>query len=693
MVSETRRDFLKFAGAATALSMLPPSIRAALTTPAASVTGTIQDVQHVVILMQENRSFDHYFGALRGVRGFDDPRPISLPNGKTVWNQPKTSTKNVLPFRLSTETTAAQCLADVDHSWKGSHTLWKDYNAWVKVKGDMCMGHFTRTDLPFYYALADAFTVCDGYYCSIFGPTNPNRLHLFSGTSGLAVGNSGTQSVNNADDGNWTADMSKDNPIFTGLGWKTYAERLQTAGVNWRVYQEYDNYGDNLLSSFAAFRKLDTASENYKRGRAWVPGSNAGNASASRGEYLIAEFAKDVRNDTLPQVSWIVPPYIMSEHPAATPAYGESLTSRLLEALVANPAVWAKTVFIINYDENGGFFDHVPAPLPALTSSLGKSTVDTSTENYNGVPVGLGVRVPMLVVSPWSKGGWVNSQVFDHTSVLRFLETRFGVAEPDIGAWRRTVTGDLSTAFDFANPNAAWPTLPDTGGNIANADQSCTLRAPAPPNKPSMPRQERGNRPARALPYSLHVNGRVDAATGRYWLDFSNDGVAGAGFNVYARNRTDGPWFYTLGPNTEVSDYWSAVQYSAGRYDLSAFGPNGFLRVFQGDLLKASAAGGADPEVQASYDAINDQLVLRFSNNGTGACTLTLRANFYSSAPPRIYALAAGASITDTWPLAASSHWYDLSITSDSDAGYMRRLAGHVETGAPSVSDPAIGAG
>ncbi|HEV8694194.1 MAG TPA: phospholipase C, phosphocholine-specific [Lysobacter sp.] len=693
MTSETRRDFLKFAGATAALSMLPPSIRAALTTPAASVTGTIQDVQHVVILMQENRSFDHYFGALRGVRGFDDPRPLSLPNGKTVWNQPKTSTKNVLPFRLSTETTAAQCLADIDHSWKGSHTLWKDYNVWVKTKGDMCMGHFTRTDLPFYYALADAFTVCDAYYCSIFGPTNPNRLHLFSGTSGLAVGNTGTQTVNNADDGNWTADMSKDSPTFTGLGWKTYAERLQAAGVNWRVYQEYDNYGDNLLQSFAAFRKLDTASENYKRGRAWVPGSTSANASASRGEYLIAEFAKDVRNDTLPQVSWIVPPYIMSEHPAATPAYGESLTARLLEALVANPAVWAKTVFIINYDENGGFFDHIPAPLPAISSSLGKSTVDTSAENYNGVPVGLGVRVPMLVVSPWSKGGWVNSQVFDHTSVLRFLEARFGIAESNIGPWRRAVTGDLSTAFDFVNPNAAWPTLPDTSSNITSADQTCQLRTPTAPNKPAMPRQEHGSRPARALPYTLHVHGRVEASSGRYWLDFANEGVAGAGFNIYSRNRTDGPWFYTLTPGTQLSDYWSAAQVTAGKYDLSAFGPNGFLRVFQGDLLKAAAPGGANPEVQASYDLINDQLTLRFTNSGTGACTLTLRPNFYSSASARTYALAAGATVTDIWPLAASSYWYDLSITSSSDTGYLRRLAGHVETGAPSVSDPAIGAG
>ena len=692
MVSDTRRDFLKFAGAAATLAMLPPSIRNALATPAARVTGTIQDVQHVVILMQENRSFDHYLGALRGVRGFDDPRPIALPNGDPVWRQPKSAGQAVLPFRLSTDSTASQCLADIDHSWKGSHARWKDYNAWIATKGPMCMGHFTRADLPYYYALADAFTVCDAYYCSHHGPTNPNRMHLFTGTSGMTVGDYGAQAVNNADDGNWTSDMSKDKASFVGHRWSTYAERLQNAGIGWRVYQEYDNYGDNSLQSFANFRNLDRNSELHRRGRAWVDGSTAANAAASRGEHLVAAFAKDVREGTLPAVSWIVPPYIMSEHPAATPAYGESLTARLLEALVANPEVWSKTVFIINYDENGGFFDHVPPPLPAIKPELGKSTVDTATENYNGVPVGLGIRVPMFVVSPWSKGGWVNSQVFDHTSVLRFLEARFGVAEPNISAWRRAVAGDLSTALDFAGADPAWPALPDTREHMTRADQSCKLPVPSAPKQPKMPRQEPGQRPARALPYQLHVHGRIEASSGRYWLDFANSGIAGAGFNVYARNRSDGPWYYTLTPGTQLSDYWSAKAYTQGKYDLSAHGPNGFLRVFQGDLLKATASGGANPELRIEYDPVNERLLLRFTNSGTGACRLSLRPNHYSSAAPRSYPLAPGASVDDSWPLAASAHWYDLSLSSDHDTTYLRRFAGHVETGRPSVSDPAIGA-
>lgn len=697
MVSETRRQFLKLAaasaGTAAGIAMLPKVIRDALAVEPAIVTGTLQDVQHVVILMQENRSFDHYLGALRGVRGFDDPRPIPLPGGKSVWQQPKTigSSKYVMPFRLDTDKTAAQCLADIDHSWKGSHTLWKNYDAWVQTKGSFCMGHFTRADLPFYYALADAFTVCDAYYCSHHGPTNPNRMHLFTGTSGMTVGDYGPQAVNNADDGNWTADMSKDNPNFVGHRWTTYAERLQTAGVSWKVYQEYDNYGDNSLPWFKNFRNLDRTSPLYLRGRDWVAGSNAGNKDTSRGEHLVAAFEKDVREGTLPQVSWLVAPYIMSEHPAATPAYGESLTARLLEILAANPAVWSKTVFIINYDENGGFFDHAAPHLPAITTSLGLSTVDTATENYNGTPVGLGVRVPMFVISPWSKGGWVNSQVFDHTSVLRFLEQRFGVMEPNISAWRRAVCGDLTSTLEFADPDTAWPMLPDTSSNIGDADVACKLNPPRVPTKQTMPRQEPGQRPACALPYELQVKGHVDIAAGKYWLDFINTGTAGAGFNVYSQNRGDGPWFYTVEAGKQLSDYWSAVSVTAGKYDLRAFGPNGFLREFKGDVLLAGM-GRAQPEVESIYDAAAGRIVLRLRNTGSAACTLTITPNRYSNDSARAHALAAGATLDDAWSLLGSGHWYDLSVTSSSDAGYLRRLAGHLETGLASISDPAIGA-
>jgi phospholipase C len=695
MVSEHRRRFLKLAagsaGAVAGMQLLPQVIRDALAVAPSVVTGTLQDVQHVVILMQENRSFDHYFGSLRGVRGHGDPRTIPLPGNKTVWQQPTgNGTGTVLPFHLDTDTTSAQCLSDIDHSWKGSHAVWKDYDVWVKTKGQFCMGHFTRADLPFYYALADAFTICDAYYCSHHGPTNPNRMHLFTGTSGMTVGDFGAQAVNNADDGNYTADMANDKATFAGHAWTTYAERLQQAGVSWKLYQEYDNYGDNSLAYFRNFRKLATNSPLYQRGRTWAAGSNAGNQSASRGEHMVAAFDADVRNGTLPQVSWLVAPYIMSEHPSATPAYGESLTSRLLASLAANPDVWSKTVFIINYDENGGFFDHAAPHLPAINRDLGLSTVATATEDYNGVPVGLGVRVPMLVLSPWSKGGWVNSQVFDHTSVLRFLEQRFGVMEPNISAWRRAVCGDLTSTLEFAAADARWPALPSTSGNLGDADATCRLPAPKAPKKQAMPRQEAGRRPACALPYALHVHGQADIAAGKYWLDFVNEGAAGAGFNVYSLNRDDGPWFYTVEPGKQLTDYWSANAVTAGVYDLRAFAPNGFLREFKGDL-KLAGAGKAQPDVTARYDAANGRILLRLRNTGTVPCTLTVKPNRYSTESARTHTLAAGASVDSAWAIAASDHWYDLGVTSNSDAAFLRRLAGHVETGLASASDPAFG--
>ena len=442
-----RRTFLAHIAALSAAGTLPAPIAQALAQPVGKRTGTLRDVEHVVILMQENRSFDHYFGTLPGVRGFADPRPVPLRTGKSVFHQPAPGGGDVLPFRMNSDTTSGQLLKSLDHSWKGNAKRWADYDVWIEDKTPMTMGYFTRSDVPYYHALADAFTVCDAYHASLHGPTNPNRMYLFTGTSGLAVGNAGKQAVHNADDGNWTGDASRDKADFPDVAaWTTYAERLQKAGVSWRVYQEYDNFGCNSLAYFKQFRGLDSDSELYQRGRAIVAGSTRENAEATDGSHLVSAFARDVQADTLPQVSWIVTPTKFTEHPEAPPAFGESLTARLIEALVANPEVWAKTALIINYDENDGFFDHVPAPLPATDRSMGLSTVDMRGEVYQGQSVGLGVRVPLIVVSPWTRGGWVNSQVHDHTSMIRFLEKRFGVHEPNITPWRRAVTGDRHAA-------------------------------------------------------------------------------------------------------------------------------------------------------------------------------------------------------------------------------------------------------
>ena len=676
-----RRSFLQLAAGAVGAATLPPGVARALDLPAARVTGTIQDVQHVVILMQENRSFDHYFGTMRGVRGFGDPRPIELPSGRPVWDQPGKDGAVVSPFHLDTATTRAETMFSLDHSWKGSHARWKHHDAWIPAKSALTMGYHTRADLPFYYALADAFTVCDAYHCSIFGPTNPNRLFLWSGTSGLGAGDASQIVVRNPpEEKNNNANPAEDSPEFKGLTWPTYAERLHAAGVSWRIYQEYENYGDNGLSYFANFRGIGPESELYRRGRAWSPGSTKANAAASDGRYLVDQFAADVAADRLPQVSWIVTNYRLSEHPQASPSDGAWLTARLIAALAANPKVWAKTVFILNYDENDGFFDHVPPPLPAVGPAAGKSTVPGLGEDYHGEPVGLGPRVPMMVVSPWTKGGFVNSQVFDHTSVIRFLEARFGVAEPHISPWRRAVCGDLTSVFDFKTPNRAPTALPDASTLPARAEKAKALPFPKPPTSAeSYPRQEPGQRPARALPYDFDVAAK--AGPDGLMISLANTGRAGAAFNLYARGGGE-PRFYTVEAGKALTDI---VPMDGGAYDLALHGPNGFLRAFRG---QATSAG---PDAFARFDARTGKLLITLRNDGARPVGLEIAHNAYRQAPPRLVRLAPGAQAAETYDLKDSANWYDLVVTCVEAPSFRRRMAGHGEDGRPSLSDPLLG--
>ena len=670
------------AGAALGAAALPPGVARALSLPANRVTGTIGDVEHVVILMQENRSFDHYFGTLRGVRGFGDPRPIVLPNGQPVWDQPAKDGSTVGPFRLDAGATRAESVFSLDHSWKGSHARWKHYDAWIAAKTPLTMGYFTRADLPFYYALADAFTVCDAYHCSIFGPTNPNRLYLFSGTSGLAAGDDSKIVIENPpEEKNETADIAGDSPRFKGLAWPTYAERLQAAGVRWKLYQEYDNYGDNGLAYFANFRGIGPDAELYRRGRAWAPGSTPANAKTSEGEHLVAQFAADVAADRLPQVSWIVPSFKLCEHPTATPSDGAWLTARLIAALAANPKVWAKTVFILNYDENDGFFDHMPPPIPALGPALGKSTVETSGEDYHGEPVGLGPRVPMIVVSPWTKGGFVNSQVFDHTSVIRFLEARFGVAEPHITPWRRAVCGDLTSVFDFRTPNRTAARLPDASALPARAAKAKALPFPFPPKVvPPLPRQEPGQRPARALPYDFDVAGHL-AADG-FALSIRNSGLSGAAFALYSAGAGE-PRFYTVGAGQSLDDL---VPVEGGAYDLTLHGPNGFLRAFKGQPTRSRK-----PFATGRFEPARGRLVLTLENHGDQPMTVEVASAAYLDDPVRRRRLEPHAKLTEAWDLRPSHNWYDLVVTCAEAPGFQRRFAGHGEDGKPSLSDPLLG--
>ncbi|MGC4092868.1 MAG: phospholipase C, phosphocholine-specific [Polyangiaceae bacterium] len=442
--------------------LLPSAIRRALAIPPQRRHGNLNDVEHIVVLMQENRSFDHYFGTLAGVRGFGDRFPIPVADApgvvdKNVWYQTHVRGDGgpsvITPFRLDTEQSFEYMrVTGTPHNWVNAQQAWADgrMNEWPRYKNDHAMGYFTRDDIPFQFAMAEAFTLCDAYHCSFQGGTNPNRLFLWTGNNDpLQLGKG--PAINNDYD-------NLENDPDGGYTWVTYTERLQAAGISWQVYENMDdNFTDNPLAGFRSYRDA------YSN----LPGALTALKERGLSTRDLDKLKEDVLSGRLPQVSFIVATAEGSEHPGpSSPAQGADYTALVLDALTANPDVWSKTVFLVNFDENDGFFDHAPppaapsylsAPVAGTTPELaGASTVDTLGEYHQFLapnvdevgrslqykPYGLGPRVPLYVLSPWSRGGWVNSEVFDHTSVIRLIEQRFGVFEPNISAWRRSVCGD-----------------------------------------------------------------------------------------------------------------------------------------------------------------------------------------------------------------------------------------------------------
>ena len=474
-------------------------------TAASAGPASLSDVAHVVILMQENRSFDHYFGTLSGVRGFSDPHALGQSVGGRDYPifdqfgyQPGKGADQagyLQPFRLTSDPPLrdGQTLNDISHTWATQHQSWNHGGmdkfvashlvADGAAHGPVTMGYYTRAELPFYYALADAFTVCDGYFSSVLGPTDSNRLMAVSATidpDGVA-GGPVLETF-----GNRIAEYGK-------LTWQTMPERLQAAGVSWKFYS--DRLCELALSPLPYFKAFNN------------PFSITGIELVGRGltPDFPDDFTRDVQGNKLPAVSWIMPPLAECEHPAAPPGYGEDLIHSVLRTLVSNPAVWAQTVLFVVHDENGGFFDHVPpvTPPPGTAGEwLTAKTLPAAAEGING-PVGLGFRTPCLVISPFSRGGYVCSQVFDHTSLLRFVETRWGVEVPNLSPWRRANTGDLTAALALSRPpDTSVPGLPATSlGELSTAEQAVldslagTLKFgidyPLPTSN-SMPSQEAG---------------------------------------------------------------------------------------------------------------------------------------------------------------------------------------------------------
>jgi phospholipase C len=485
----TRRRLLGAAaavgGLAAAASLLPPNLsRAAAAEPKQGAR--LSDIEHVVILMQENRSFDHYFGTLSGVRGFEDPKAARLPSGRPVFYQPDSLNPDgfLLPYHMDSKTTAAQAIPSLSHAWQAQHTAWNGGKAdsWLpahraadgNTKGPYTMGYLAREDIPFHYALADAFTICDAYHSSVFGPTHPNRYMHMTGTidpDGLA---GGPALDNNA-------------PVGT-YSWTTYPERLEAAGVSWKIYHEPKSGpggGPTGLAPLANMKQYSTAK----------PGDPLYDKAMAESGF--GQFEYDAINGNLPKVSWLLPPSLYDEHPARLPAAAANWLAGKVDAVAANPETWAKTVFILNYDENDGLFDHVVPPTPPA-GTPGEFVTKTSPTGVAGgnLPVGLGFRVPCIIISPWTVGGWVSSETFDHTSVLKFLERLTGVTEPNISDWRRRATGDLTSALRIDEPRRRAPQLPQTGAlyNLAQYEVA-NLPLPTVPTRQTPPRQEEGHRP------------------------------------------------------------------------------------------------------------------------------------------------------------------------------------------------------
>jgi phospholipase C len=760
MSNTDRRQFMQMLGTGAVASALGSTITKALAIPANHRTGTINDVEHVVILMQENRPFDHHFGTLRGVRGFADPRAVkinfplqsgelvkasvflqpagansiaagfSVPANFGTLGGPANGVPVIPPFRVDPTKFGLTSFGNAyfpgtDHGWSGTHDAWNfgQYDRWAIDKGPVAMAYFTRVDIPYHYALADAFTVLDSYHCSIMGPTNPNRCYLWTGSIGNVdyLGAGGTDGF-----GSGPITGNGLSPLGHYLAWETFPEVLDKAGVTWKVYQDlagatfapdfgdggaagnFDgNFTDNSLLYFAQYAASSPGSslfDNGCTGTSLVSTQPAANAPASAWKaWALSQFDQfkaDVQNGTLPQISWVVAPAGYTEHSDFPVNYGAWYISQVLDILVSNPDVFSKTVFIVNYDEADGSFDHIvpPSPPPAVPASpdTGASTVDyhneiVTTSTPNG-PIGLGTRVPCIVISPWSKGGYVNSQVFDHTSTIQFIEKRFGVFERNISPWRRAVCGDLTSVFNFKNPNEDRDEdqvkLPSTDGYLPSVGE--LSGAVSPPDVVvttsdviiGVPAQERGVRPARALPYELNVHRTVQASSTTVELDFINSGKAGAVFQVRPGSTTEPVRNYTVEPGKKLSGAWTV----SGAYDLTVYGPNGFTRHFKGSVGSAAAA----LRVHSEYGKDDEvSIFLSLQNAGSQKASVTV-LNAYSG-EKLMRVLAPGGHADGKLSLERFRGWYDIVVTVAEDPSFEHRLAGHVETERDSISDPAMG--
>lgn len=836
---ESRREFIKkaslLASGAGLMGILPPSIQKALAINPAEGS-TFWDAEHIVILMQENRSFDHSYGTLQGVRGFNDPRAIRLPNQNKVWLQPNPKCETFAPFRLNLKDSNATWMSSLPHSWENQVDARNDgkYDKWLfsKQSGNkaykempLTLGFYNRDDIPFYYALADAFTVCDQNFCSSLTGTTPNRLYLWTGTIREKADFDSKANVKNedVDYGKWAK-------------WKTFPERLEENGISWKIYQNeislpmgfvgeeegwLANFTDNPIEWFQQyhvkfspeyhkyiqkmkdvlpkeidelekklsnlegqalekakgeltrkktyleilkkdieeytpenFEKLSVLEQNIHK-KAFTNNRNDphyheitsleydDNGTPRKVEVpkgdVLHQFRKDVENKQLPMVSWLVAPENFSDHPGA-PWYGAWYVSEVMDILTKNPAIWQKTIFILCYDENDGYFDHVPPFVPPHHSKpeTGKVSagIDTSVEQVNIThekqrayknpekdtrdgPIGLGFRVPLVIASPWSRGGNVCSEVFDHTSILQFLEkflenkTKKTISETNISEWRRTVCGDLTSTFKpYNGEKIALPTFVAKEPFIQTVHKAKFKKLPSNFKPLSadeikqinetgesewMPKQEKGIRKACALPYELYVDGKLNNGRSAFEVSFAAGskvfGAKSAGCPFVAYFTTDDlkTRNYAVKKGDTLKDNWALAEFNDGVYGIEVYGPNGFYRKFSGNssqpkletLLKYEAKDTAKKQLTGN-------VVLELQNTDTQNLQVEIEDLSYKTGI-KVIDVPKGKTVTVTLNLQKSHQWYDLSVRIKGKSTFERRYAGHVETGKESFTDPAMG--
>lgn len=850
---DTRREFLKksmlLSAAAGLSNAVPASIQKALMINPEPGSSYL-DAEHVVILMQENRSFDHCFGTLKGVRGFNDPRAITLPNKNLVWLQTDIYGDTYAPFRFDIHDTKITWMGSTPHSRPSQIDADNrgKYDQWLTSKRSgnkkyadipLTLGHYHREDLPFNYAMADAFTVCDQNFSSVMSSTWPNRFFLWSATIRGEKTNDAKAYINN------------DVPWGEGH-WKTFPERLEENDISWKVYQNdisagggftgderawLSNFGCNPLeflsqynvrfstkyvqslqnraeslpgviadleTKFNAMQSTDKgyeklqkeiakkkevledtkdqlvkwSKENFEKlteqqkniyqkafttnegdpdyhklvSLAYKDKGESRELSVPKGDYLY-QFRKDVDSGNLPTVSWLVPSQNFSDHPSA-PWYGTWLTSEILDILTKNPDVWKKTIFILTYDENDGYFDHIPpfvAPDPK-NPQTGKCSPGLNTsgveyiyreqevsegilkKNARSGPIGLGFRVPMIVASPWSRGGKVCSQVFDHTSTLQFLEDflnkKFNknIKETNLSEWRRAISGNLTSAFSVYEKdkkdklpflkrdpfvekiyNAKFKKEPSNFKKLSASDIAKINKNGA--SSGLMSQQEPGISPANPLPYELYADGKLsdDKKSFEITMQAQNkifgEQSSGSPFNIYAPGKylsmesEDSPdkifepvrtWHYAVKAGDALKDEWPLEAFENKNYHLHVYGPNGFFREFTGDKN--------DPgiQIECGYQAgrltrksLTGNIELKIINSDSSKpIDIKITDSAYKNKP--VFKKIQSEE-TIVLNLHSSYGWYDFSVAVKGHPHFSKRFAGKVETGKETFTDPLMG--